>query len=533
MRIFLSIALMIWLLPLNARADVRQQMAAYVESRLAGDTLQDKEKSGFRYQMALFEYWDQLSPQTQTLARDAWLVSEPPREDSVLSPSGHFMLHFDRSGRHAVPAEDVSENGIPDYIDSAAVILDYVWQIEIDSLGFQAPPDQNGQPVSLYHIYFTSMSYYGLTTFSWDDISALPGLNYTSYIELHNNYAEGFYTRGLDALKVTAAHEFNHAIQLGYNFRFNDDLYFMEMTSTFMEDYVYDEVNDYVQYLDRFFSELVDLPFDADWSFHPYANGIFLKMLSRQLGAGIVPWIWEGVKTNKSLAAIDSILNLNGTTFADVHNTYATWLYFTGDRALPGKFFLDAADYPQIELLNGRVELTKPLNRYRMRHVKIDTKQPRVYEAIITGEIKNARYNHITGTLLRNPPSMLNQSQFFFSGDNEPLIALMTNTTDSVLMDIEYNIIERKVAPDKKPIVVRTSSDKIIFEDVPPYGKIIILTINGRYLIELKNQINDLADIEWNMRDRFNHPLASGVYIYFAKAGDLEMKGKFAVVRKK
>ena len=52
---------------------------------------------------------------------------------------------------------------------------------------------------------------------------------------------------GEQALAVTAAHEFFHAVQFGYDWR--EDLWFMEGTAAWVEDEVYDDVNENVLYL--------------------------------------------------------------------------------------------------------------------------------------------------------------------------------------------------------------------------------------------------------------------------------------------
>ena len=46
---------------------------------------------------------------------------------------------------------------------------------------------------------------------------------------------------------MTAAHEFFHAVQFAYDAA--DDQWFMESTATWMEDEIYDDVNDNLQYL--------------------------------------------------------------------------------------------------------------------------------------------------------------------------------------------------------------------------------------------------------------------------------------------
>ena len=95
-------------------------------------------------------------------------LAQPDRTDSLSTE--HFTLHWNVSGNHAVPLEDLSANGIPDYIDTAAAVLEYVWDVEINQMNYAPPPQQNGQPVTKYHVYFTDLSVYGRTTGSGIDI---------------------------------------------------------------------------------------------------------------------------------------------------------------------------------------------------------------------------------------------------------------------------------------------------------------------------------------------------------------------------
>jgi len=55
------------------------------------------------------------------------------------------------------------------------------------------------------------------------------------------------YTSYLAPMEVTAAHEYNHVIQFGYDVF--QDTWFMEATAVWMEDRVYDGVNDYLSYV--------------------------------------------------------------------------------------------------------------------------------------------------------------------------------------------------------------------------------------------------------------------------------------------
>ena len=169
----------------------------------------------------------------------------------------------------------VNEQHREDLITIAKKMIRERHSIPLDKNG---PLDENGNPVTLYNIYFGLLKdgfyeYYGLTV-PIDDIPSIPGINYTSYMEVHKDFA-GFPSEGLSGLKVTAAHEFHHAIQFCYNVR-NGDKFFWEMTSTWIEDFIYPEINDYYQYLPYFFSSVSNTRFDI---FNFSSNG-FLSCVS-------------------------------------------------------------------------------------------------------------------------------------------------------------------------------------------------------------------------------------------------------------
>lgn len=274
-------------------------------------------------------------------------LAEPDRTDSLVTQ--HFILHWNESGSHSVPLVDISSNGIPDYIDSAATILEHVWDVEINQMNYTPPPQQNGLPVSTYHVYFTDMSYYGVTYGSGIDIPSLPGTNWTSYLELENDYQESFfYSQGLDGLKVTAAHEFHHAIQFGYNVR-QEDFFFYEMTSTWIEDYLYTEINDYFNYLPTLFNSVGNRSFD-DYSLYAYGNCLYVHMIVNQFGEGIVKQIWDQIKSNTVIPAISTILSkpAYNTSWINLLAEYGVWLYYTGNRANPNIYFPEGEYYPQI-----------------------------------------------------------------------------------------------------------------------------------------------------------------------------------------
>src|SRR4029453_5199034 len=109
---------------------------------------------------------------------------------------------------------------------------------------------------------------------------------------------------GVAALRVTAAHEFFHAVQFAYDWK--EDLWLMEGSAAWIEDEVYDGINDNRQYLA--FSPIGQTTFwhALDW-YHPnpsnplslqvYGSWIFFRYLSERYSREIVRTIWRRAAT--------------------------------------------------------------------------------------------------------------------------------------------------------------------------------------------------------------------------------------------
>ncbi len=521
-----------------SRADVLHDIRQYIAARTQQTPQAVRQKCGFGPALELQLAYPYLPASLQKLAKP--LLIKPRRQYSVKSPSGHFTLYYDLTGYNKVPAKDSLKNGIPDYIDSAAVILDHVWDVEINRLGFRPPPDSTGQPVQSYPVYFSNMGYYGVTNFDLgEDIAALPGYNYASYLELHNNFAGGnFATNGLDALKVTAAHEFHHAIQLGYQLRWNGninfpelpDRFFMEMTSTFMEDYVYDGVNDYVQYVNRFLGVADGRPFNITDGNTEYANCLYLKMLTRLYGVNIVRKIWEHIVRYPALQAIDLTLRSYNDSFEKSFNQYADWLYFSGHHADSLHYFKDGALYKDLPVSRDPQKLNTDLQYLTMRHVRILVDQTSVFKAQVSCPSNAGRLSHILNTREIQPSVPFNRSQYFSQSQSYPLIVVLTNSTMNAIENIQYDLQKTSTIVKKNPLIVATSrADQVQFMNVPGQARIIIYNILGQKIKTI--YANHSITVFWDLRDRWNRRVPSGMYLYRLEGAGLEAAGKFVVLR--
>ena len=287
--------------------------------------------------------WNQLSPSSQALL--APYFDRPDLPLDILSPSGKFRIHYTTFGVDKVNSEDKNNNGIPDYVELAAEYFDHSHSIIVDSLGYNPPaPDSSGKGRE-FDVYLISMSRtYGIT---WLE-ETVPGVvdAYSCYIEVDNDFF-GFKTTPLQALMVTSAHEYFHAVQVGYRYR-DEDVFFMEMCSTWMEDFIYEQVNDYLQYINNFFKN-INYPFYyTNKSWFEYGSCLWNHMITKKYGVELIRKVWELVPEQTAFNSIQQVLQQYDTTFKLELVSFGLWNYFTGSRANTISYYSEGDLYPEV-----------------------------------------------------------------------------------------------------------------------------------------------------------------------------------------
>ncbi len=304
-------------------------------------------KSGTELVMQIRDDWDAFSPDQQ----QALSVFMAPftKQTNYDSPKGYFNIHYDTTGPEAVPPADLDGNNIPDYVERIGLYCDSARGVYVDQMGFLPPPIDTSLG-DAYDIYLLAIGGYGAT---FPEAPAdSPWTDYTSYIIIHcrmdfnlfhNDDPEG---DTVGALKVTSAHEFFHAVQLAYKYDFNEYLWFMEASSTWMEEVVFPDVNDNQNYL----SDFLSVPYTTLVSTsanHEYGAFIWPGYMYQRFGEDIIRRIWMAARYNNALAAIDSGLVSYGSNLNHAFPEFVIWNYFTGSRAIPGRYYAEAADYPE------------------------------------------------------------------------------------------------------------------------------------------------------------------------------------------
>lgn len=251
--------------------------------------------------------WGMLNDETKNSLRrtgflEGGMLDRPVGLDSSRS-TPHFVVHYTTAegDTNAISAADGDGNGTPDYIDRLAGIPENVWEAQVAQMDYVSPsPDSRGgddrYDVYLYRLRTGLYGYVAPETYVGDNPNSADRVElnaYASYMVLRNN-CEGFVNPELANLQVTAAHEFFHSLQFGYDGY--EAAWVMEATATWMEDELFDDVNDNYAYLEDWFGDL-GIPLDATESEakgHWYGSWLFFRYLSEHHGgAAIIRELWD------------------------------------------------------------------------------------------------------------------------------------------------------------------------------------------------------------------------------------------------
>ena len=260
------------------------------------DDVQEAAKCGMPIKKRLRRDWNLLEASTQKVLAKQLALPVLYGEKIFKSSAGHFDVHYATTGTDAPPSADLNGNGVPDWVETVAATFETVYT-NYSSLGYHQAPTAGGAPYDLYLLDLAPQRYYGVTNSDQPISSASYPNAYTSWMELDNNFTDSIYKPGvyspLQSLQITAAHEYHHAIQYGYNYYF--DIWYAEATSTWMEDELYDDVNQNYSYLSSWFTQS-KLSLDISESTTTgggYGRWIFNRYLSEQHTPAMIRSVWE------------------------------------------------------------------------------------------------------------------------------------------------------------------------------------------------------------------------------------------------
>jgi len=489
--------------------------------------------------------------------------------ETYLSPAGHFRIYYETSGPNAIPAYDRDQNGTPDYLEFLGKSFDRAWQVEIDSLGFNRPPDSTGTPHTIYPVYCKALgNYYGITWF-FDPLPGPAGFyRFDSYIEMNTDYSFITYpditndpiVRDSLAIAVTAAHEFNHALQLGYRIWIENgssfpDLWYIESSATYMEEVVAAQVNDYLNYLNCVFRS-TDTHLTADNSCgRIYGEVVLHIMLGELYEKTITREVWEEIVNQPAIESLDIILQQKGSNLNSEMRRWAAWMFFTGENTIEGEFYPEAALYPDPDV----IELDPVVLTQNPSKVVVESDLPSLsfqlfkIPVVATGEVlalvdaENFSNSWFGSQLYFDEPyytHFIAESPFltnFLPPSADIHIAVtsgdwdMGNTASPINYSITLNASSSsqsdEVLVGPNPVRVnQTEGGVVTFLNLPKEAVIQIFSSNGLQVATVQPGSSGQV-AQWFLNNSQDKAVGSGVYIYRIVSPEKSQSGKIMVIR--
>jgi hypothetical protein len=257
-----------------------------------------------------------------------------------------------------------SDASTPDWVNSAASAFGTVWSTEISQYGYRPPKSDltstNHGPDGKIDVYLADTGADGLYGYcTTDDPNAFdpnyPYFDASAFCVVDNDMSPSQFqggASGVPALQVTLAHEFFHAAQGAYDWF--EDAWFAEGTATWIEDEVFDNVNDNRQYLgsSQLRQPFVPLDFSNTRYLNVYGTWIWFRFLSEYFGnannpdPSIIKRAWEYADGSASgpdqfsLRAIASAIKDRDWKFRFAYADFGVW------NDVPGLTYAEGDNYP-------------------------------------------------------------------------------------------------------------------------------------------------------------------------------------------
>ena len=480
--------------------------------------------------------------------------------------NGYFRFHYTTSGTHAVAGADTDGNNVPDYIDQMADVFAHVATVQLDSFGYAEPPSDGWLPVTndnggsaLYDIYvrniasntfgYAQSEYFANNTGNNEHTTVTEENALTSLMAMRNNYT-GFYspnnqygaTSELEAIQLTAAHEYQHAVQFGYDGY--EKTWLFEATATQMEEQIYDGINDCHTWLPSWFAEpqkSIDHP-----SEHWYGSFILPQYIFEHLGGGLtLKRIWEKSVLDDSYygdfshQAISLALTNEGSSFSDALNKMVIANRILSSSNNAGVFSYEEADifpvngpatYQTITYNSGTDQsvTSTNLNRFASQYTRVNTSDPVVVN--LTNNSGPAEDLNMHAII-----SYSNNSWTIYSGNSinvDPTgsstiyLAVVSQDTSADNWDYQIDITDGELAVDNEavPDLISISNNypnpfnpSTSFDIQIPFKqqiRIKVISVTGKRIAEIANQTLPAGNwtFRWDGMSNSGKPAPSGQY---------------------
>jgi hypothetical protein len=265
-------------------------------------------------------------------------------------------------------------------------------------------------------------------------------------------------------------------------------------------------------------------------------------MLEAKYDASIVKSIWDQIKEEPSLSALISTLEQNNTTWFESLGEYGLWLYYTGDRAISGDFFTDAAFFPQVRIKSednivfdvayvDDVNIKEIANRF----LEFQDVRGRILDIQV---IANENYESGFRSMTPHSYSQVYPVNNLITSDpldSDQMVLVITNAEmNEILTTIDIalsgSIDLTSVSQGPNPVNTKYE-ERVRFTNVPPGAQLYIFNVAGKRVVRVEYQGTSIGDMFWYLKNDDGANVAAGIYVFLVQGEGLLKSGKFSIVR--
>jgi hypothetical protein len=482
-------------------------------------------------------------------------TSRPGLHRSEISSSGKFRIHFDTIGANVPVMRDASGIVIPNttyrsFVDTLKAIADSVWKAEVEAFGFRAPvPDDGRGGGDEYDIYIVDLGggWFGETVPEYDFplVSGKTNQQYSSFMRVENDFGIGYRTKGVNALKVTVAHEFQHAIQVSGTGLWMSDFYFYEMSAEAFEPVVFPDVKDYINDVKIYFSNISTIPLFSK-IFPGYERAIFGLYLIRRFGTDIMVKLWEEMRTARPIPALQKTLLQKATTAEKEFAEFADWIFFTESRADSVNYFPDARIFPSVAFFqsigaDNSVKIVQGSTKSFSTHfIKASHGNDSTHFVLTNADFDDALNERNTEYLYQlqlsmNPSSGLTEVRPDLFAEFSPIPdsdskywKYRVQTSQGPYLALPMTSFPNPYEPTKGLMYFNVDMNLSPAPQLYIYSMSMDLVYSGEVKTSLYS--GKMFPV-WDGRDNQNNRPGSGIYFYFLTDNSKTVNGKFAILR--
>ena len=341
-----------------------------------------------------------------------------------------------------------------------------------------------------------------------------------------NNYV----TDWEKGIRVTAYHEYYHAIQFAYVEQLpNSPHFWYESSATGMEERLAPDVNDYLQYLPTIYEDhAFKGMFEAKESLGRYGFGVFHQFLTASLDPQFDVILWQRLRNNSNnlTEAFEFTLDQYGRSMDEIYPAFAKQLVFAADsfKAPVPKFSQDASLWPTLS--PGRINQQIPQNQtfdlpplaFEWLELFGDPGESLIQVSsndAIKLELFFANRDSINAVPFQPGNGILPAPR-----ENFQQLLLVSNTsyTSSLSFSIESATTARDTGTFAYPNPVRLDANASLLRFTKSEQPIVSVSIYDA-IGNIVRKLNFLAQEPtwtWDLRDMNDNPMPSGVYYYQA-----------------